>query len=220
MTQYNFFQIITFILGAVAFVVVGIVVSMFIVDNNNNDNTPTSTNINPVPSETQQIITFLSLADNAEESGLYGEADPESLQQSLQTLEESLSQTIQTQEDANLYMIYWAATAVNQCVHFDTQNREISTSDLAAETQTVEVCIDSVRDQIQENIAQMSNDEQQILMSSAASWNALTSIVEYYNLFMQNNFVQAIQQNTQPTTHTESVSNQPNTTQNQEQNRG
>ena len=179
MTKNNIFQNITIVAGVFAFVIMGMVINSYISQTNNQTQQL---------SETQQIINFLSLANNAQDSGLYGEADPESLQFNLIQLKESLSQTIQTQEDANLYMIYWAATAVNNCVHSRSQ------------TQSLDACIQEIKKQVQTNIAQMSNKEQQILIESAESWNALTAIVEYYNIFMKNNFVHAIQQETQPTT--------------------
>lgn len=188
MTKDNLFQTITLMFGAVAFIVVGVVIALFTLKNENK----TTTTNTPLLSETQQIINFLSLADGTQEGGLYGEADPESLQISLQELKDSLSTPITTEQDANLYMIYWAATAVNNCVHLDAQNngepQQVSASQ-------VDECINNVRSEVEQNIAQMSNNEQQILVQSAESWNVLTSIVEYYNLFIQNNFVQAIQQN-------------------------
>lgn len=216
MIKHNIFQTITLILGAAAFIVIGMILAAFLSQKTENTQVKNS----PVLSETQQIMHFLSLASNTQELGLYGEADPESLQLNLQALQESLSQTIQTQEDANLYMIYWAATAVHRCVYLDAQAHTISTSDLVGvATQSVEACIDDVSEQVQQNIAQMSDSERQVLIHSAEAWSALSSIVEYYNLFMQNNFVQVIQHNNQPATPTKQLTNESNTT-TQKQDRG
>ena len=194
MTKDNIFQKITFVFGAVAFVIMGVVLATFTLKNDSNT-------VATTPSETQQIMDFLSLADGTREGGLYGEADPESLQTSLSELKESLSRPITTPEDANLYMIYWGATAVNSCVHLDAQDnnapQQISIHEIETIKQSVDGCIDNIRSTVNQNIAQMTDDEQQILLQSAESWNVLTSIVEYYNLFIQNNFVQAIQNNDQ-----------------------
>ena len=187
MTKDNIFQTITLILGAGAFVVIGMVISAFV--SQKIDNTQVKNN-----SETQQIIDFLSLAENnTRESGLYGEANLQSLEFNLHKLEDSLSQTIQTQEDANLYMIYWGATAIKSCVHSNEQN------ELTVTAHSVDACMKNIKNNIQASVAQMSDSEQKELLKSAESWNVLSSVVEYYNLFMQNNFVQTIQNSNQLT---------------------
>ena len=185
MRKNTIFQGITYIMCAVAFLLLGVAVSMFISDETHST-LVTEQTVPPKIDEVEQIMTFLSLAENTtNESGLYGETDPESLRQSLDTMKESLSDTITTQGDATLYMVYWAATAVNNCVHPHAQTTD----------QQIEDCIDNMRVEIQSNIKQMTEQEQEILLQSAFSWNVLSSIVEYYNLFIQKNFIPTIERN-------------------------
>ena len=188
MNKDTIFKTITSILGAIAFLMIGVAVAVFFLHESSVDKS--------AKTETEHLLNFLSLAQEAGKSGLYGEADPQELAFSLSQMETSMEQGINTEQDANLYMIYWGAMAVNKCIYLDTPSTNNQQS-VAYDSQKITECMKDIILEIKQNTTQLSEQDQEFLLDAALSWNALKAIVDYYYLFMQNNFVEVIEQNNQ-----------------------